>query len=80
MFEPVHGTAPGIFGKGIANPMATMFSAAMMLDHLGHPAAAADLNRALREVLAARTAVTPDLGGTGTTRGVTAAVIERLRA
>jgi len=80
MFEPVHGTAPDIFGKGIANPMATMFSAAMMLDHLGHPAAAADLNRALREVLAARTAVTPDLGGTGTTRGVTAAVIERLRA
>lgn len=80
MFEPVHGTAPDIFGKGIANPMATMFSAAMMLDHLGHLRAGAALDTAIREVLAARKAVTPDLGGDGSTNGVAAAVIERLQS
>ncbi len=75
LFEPVHGTAPDIYGKGVANPMATMFSASMMLDHLGEPAAAKSIDNALRATLAARIERTPDLGGKGTTKSVTAAVI-----
>jgi tartrate dehydrogenase/decarboxylase/D-malate dehydrogenase len=77
MFEPVHGTAPDILGKGIANPMATMFSAAMMLEHLGEPLAAAALERAIVQTLAARVH-TPDLGGQATTREVTGAVLQSL--
>jgi tartrate dehydrogenase/decarboxylase/D-malate dehydrogenase len=78
MFEPVHGTAPDIFGKGIANPLATMFSAAMMLDHLGEPVAGQALDRAIRAVLAEGQALTPDLGGSGTTAEVRDAVIAKL--
>jgi tartrate dehydrogenase/decarboxylase/D-malate dehydrogenase len=75
MFEPVHGTAPDIYGKGIANPMATFFSASMMLDHLGESAAAAAIDGAIRKVLAARKGLTPDLGGSGTLRTVTDGVL-----
>jgi tartrate dehydrogenase/decarboxylase/D-malate dehydrogenase len=75
MFEPVHGTAPDIAGKGISNPLATMFSAAMMLDHLGEAAAAASLEGAVKQVLAKREARTADLGGQSTTRQVTDAVL-----
>ncbi|MCC6586005.1 MAG: tartrate dehydrogenase [Bryobacterales bacterium] len=75
MFEPVHGTAPDIVGRNVANPLATMFSASMMLDHLGEGAASAGLEAALRRVLAARSARTPDLGGNSSTRDVTAAVL-----
>ena len=78
MFEPVHGTAPGIFGKGIANPLAAFFSAAMMLDHLGHPDAALALERAVADVLAARRVRTADLGGSSTTQQVASAVISKL--
>ena len=78
MFEPVHGTAPDIFGKGIANPMATMFSAAMMLDHLGHADAARSIDGAVRQVLAERKARTADLGGSSTTAEVAAAVLAKL--
>ena len=78
MFEPVHGSAPDIVGKGIANPLATMLAGAMMLDFLGETEAAARVDSAVRDVLADGRAVTPDLGGTGTTRGVTDAVLARV--
>ena len=65
MFEPVHGSAPDIAGRGIANPMATMLAGAMMLDFLGEAAAAALVDQAVLAVLAAGGEVTPDLGGFG---------------
>jgi tartrate dehydrogenase/decarboxylase/D-malate dehydrogenase len=75
LFEPVHGSAPDIVGKGVANPLATMLAGAMMLDFLGEADAASQIDRAVRAVLAAGSAVTPDLGGSGTTHGVTDAVL-----
>jgi tartrate dehydrogenase/decarboxylase/D-malate dehydrogenase len=68
MFEPVHGSAPDIAGQGIANPIGQIWSAAMMLDHLGQPEAAADIMRAIETVLTHADRVhTPDLGGTART-------------
>ena len=68
MFEPVHGSAPDIAGKGIANPIATIWAASMMLEHLGEPKAAAHVLRAIESVLASSGAPkTPDIGGTATT-------------
>jgi tartrate dehydrogenase/decarboxylase / D-malate dehydrogenase len=78
MFEPVHGSAPDIAGKGIANPLAAILSAAMMLDHLGLMAGAARIDRAVRAVLAERRVRTPDLGGHSSTRQVVDAVLEHL--
>ena len=78
MFEPIHGSAFDITGKGIANPVATFWTASMMLDHLGEPAAAAALMRAVETVCAAGV-VTPDLGGTATTVEVTRAVCGAVR-
>ncbi len=78
MFEPVHGSAPDIAGKGVVNPMAQILSAAMMLDHLEQPEAARALETAVRDVLAAGQVRTPDLGGESTTRQVTDAVIAAL--
>jgi tartrate dehydrogenase/decarboxylase/D-malate dehydrogenase len=78
MFEPVHGSAPDIAGKGVANPLATMLAGAMMLDFLGETAAAAAVDRAIRAVLAEGLVLTPDLGGSGTTRTVTDAVASRV--
>jgi tartrate dehydrogenase/decarboxylase / D-malate dehydrogenase len=78
LFEPVHGSAPDIVGKGIANPLATMLAGAMMLDFLGEADSAARVEQAVRAVLAQDRAVTPDLGGAGTTRSVTDAVVARL--
>jgi tartrate dehydrogenase/decarboxylase / D-malate dehydrogenase len=78
MFEPVHGSAPDIAGRGLANPMAQMLSGVMMLDFLGQKAAASALEKAVLTVLAAGRDVTPDLGGTGTTAGVTEAVLSQL--
>ena len=63
LFEPVHGSAPDLAGRDQANPLAAMLTAALMLDHLGHSAAARELEGAVREVLA-RGRTTPDLGGT----------------
>lgn len=74
MFEPVHGSAPDITGKGIANPLAAILSAGMMLEHLQLPAAAAAIQQAVTNVLAAGSPRTPDLGGTGTTTEVAEAV------
>lgn len=78
MFEPVHGSAPDIAFRGIVNPLATFLCVEQMLDHLGHSAAAADIERAIAEVLAGTNARTPDLGGTSTTAEVTDAVIAHL--
>ncbi len=77
LFEPVHGSAPDIAGRGIANPVAAIWAAAMMLDHLGQPDAAAQLEAAFRDCLANGIA-TGDLGGSASTDEFTAAVIERL--
>ena len=63
MFEPIHGSAFDITGKGIANPIGTFWSAVMMLEHLGQPAAAKRLMRAIERVTADKRFHTPDLGG-----------------
>ena len=78
MFEPIHGSAFDITGKGIANPVATFWTASMMLDHLGEAPAAALLMRAVEQVCAAGV-TTPDLGGKATTAEVTQAVCEAIR-
>ena len=67
MFEPVHGSAPDIAGRGIANPIAQIWSGAMMLRHLGRGDAAAAVESAIETVVAEGKAITPDLGGTATT-------------
>jgi len=67
MFEPVHGSAPDIAGKGIANPIGQIWSGAMMLDHLGHPEAAAAIERAVEKALEDPALRTPDMGGKVTT-------------
>jgi tartrate dehydrogenase/decarboxylase/D-malate dehydrogenase len=79
MFEPIHGSAFDITGKGIANPVATFWTGAMMLEHLGEAAAAARLMRAVERVTADPALHTPDLGGRATTRQVTDAVCRALR-
>lgn len=63
LFEPVHGSAPDIAGKGVANPLATVLAAAMMMEHLGEPGMASAMEAAVRAVLAGGEAQTPDLGG-----------------
>lgn len=78
MFEPVHGSAPDIAGKGIANPMAAIVSAAMMLDHLGLSAAAQKMDAAIQSVLAEEKIRTPDLGGTSSTADVANAVLAKV--
>ena len=78
MFEPVHGSAPDIFGQGIANPIGAIWTAAMMLEHLGHPAAADEVLAAIAGVLAKTDLRTPDLGGSATTTEFTAAVLQFL--
>ncbi len=74
MFEPIHGSAFDITGKGIANPVATFWTAALMLDHLGHDQAAKVVMTAIEQVCA-KGILTPDVGGKATTRDVTDAVI-----
>jgi tartrate dehydrogenase/decarboxylase/D-malate dehydrogenase len=75
MFEPVHGSAPDIAGRGIANPLAAILSAGMLLDHLGLGAAGGRVRRAVAAVLRAGTPRTPDLGGTAGTTDVADAVV-----
>jgi tartrate dehydrogenase/decarboxylase/D-malate dehydrogenase len=74
MFEPIHGSGFDIMGQGIANPIGAFWSAVLMLDHLGEAEAAAALMGAIEGVLAAGSALTPDLGGRATTAEVTEAV------
>jgi 3-isopropylmalate dehydrogenase len=78
MFEPVHGSAPDIAGRGIANPVAAILSVALMLDHLGEPGPAATIRAAVARVLAAGAPRTPDLGGQATTAQVGRAVRDAL--
>ncbi len=74
MFEPVHGSAPDIAGKGIANPIGQIWSGAMMLDRLGYGDAAAAVVAAIEKVLRMRTAMTPDMGGTANTQALGKAI------
>jgi isocitrate dehydrogenase (NAD+) len=78
MFEAVHGSAPDIAGQDIANPMAMILSAVMMLRYIGQPTVADRIEAAMTEVLRERRAVTSDLGGNAGTKAMTAAIIEKL--
>ncbi|MEO7065261.1 MAG: isocitrate dehydrogenase [Dokdonella sp.] len=78
IFEAVHGSAPDIAGKGIANPCALLLGAAQMLDYLELPNEATRLRKAIRDTLTARDRVTPDLGGNGSTQSFADAIISRL--
>lgn len=78
IFEPVHGSAPDLAGKGVANPTAMLLAGCMMLDHIAQHAAAGRIRRALKAVLHERDDLTPDLGGTGTTESYAEAIMRRL--
>jgi tartrate dehydrogenase/decarboxylase/D-malate dehydrogenase len=78
MFEPVHGSAPDIAGRGVVNPMAAILSAGMLLDHLGLEAAGQAVERAVAAVLAEGKFKTADLGGSASTRQVTDAIIQKI--
>ena len=80
MFEPIHGSAFDLVGKGIANPIGAFWTAALMLEHLGEGGAADRLMTALGRVTAAGETLPPDLGGRATTREVTGAVIAAIQA
>jgi len=79
VFEPVHGSAPDIAGKGLANPVAIILSAAMMLAHLGEAEAAQAVRSAVTTVLAEGAVRTRDLGGTATTSEMAEAIGEAVR-
>jgi tartrate dehydrogenase/decarboxylase/D-malate dehydrogenase len=78
MFEPIHGSAADIFGKGIANPIAMIWSGALMLEHLGEQRAAGLIVKAIQATTAAGI-LTPDLGGTASTSQVGDAIVDHLR-
>jgi tartrate dehydrogenase/decarboxylase/D-malate dehydrogenase len=80
MFEPIHGSAFDITGKGVANPIATFWTGAMMLEHLGEQDAAERLMRAIERVTAAGAPLTPDLGGSARTDDVTEAVCDAIQS
>jgi isocitrate dehydrogenase (NAD+) len=80
IFEPVHGSAPDIAGKGIANPSAQMLAAAMMLDHLNELDAARRLRAALEAAIVQDKVRTPDLGGRAATAEFARAVVQRIGA
>lgn len=79
LFEPVHGSAPDIAGRGSANPVGAVWAAALMLDHLGQATAAAAVVRAIEEVLARPELRTPDLGGPASTKLCGAAIADAVR-
>jgi len=79
MFEPVHGSAPDIAGKGIANPIGQIWSGAMMLDHLGHPEAAAAVEKAIERILEDPVLRTPDMGGKATTTEMGRAIADAMQ-
>lgn len=78
LFEPVHGSAPDIAGKNIANPCSMILSASMMLNYLGENEIAADINNAVEKVIAKCKIKTPDLGGNASTMDVTKAIVREL--
>src|SRR5260370_40266112 len=79
IFEAVHGTAPDIAGKGIANPTALLMSGIMMLDHIGEQNAAKNIETALHRVYREGKHLTPDVGGTANTQAFTDAATESLK-
>jgi tartrate dehydrogenase/decarboxylase/D-malate dehydrogenase len=80
MFEPIHGSAFDIMGKGLANPVGTFWSCVMLLEHIGEPAAAERLMQAIETATATPALHTRDLGGTATTAQVTQAVVRQIAA
>jgi len=78
IFEPVHGSAPDIAGKNIANPTAQILAACMMLDHIGQPETAARIRRAIEDAIRERDHLTPDLGGSATTDQFADAIARRV--
>jgi len=80
IFEAVHGSAPDIAGKGIANPCALLLGAAQMLDHLGMPERGNALRKAIRDAMEAKDSLTPDLGGEGNTMSFAKAIAARVTA
>lgn len=80
MFEPIHGSAPDIAGQGKANPMAAVWSASQLLDHLGYEEHAAQVLGAIEDVLTEGKTLTPDLGGGASTSQVGDALVEKLEA
>jgi tartrate dehydrogenase/decarboxylase/D-malate dehydrogenase len=80
MFEPVHGSAPDIAGMGVANPIAQIWSGAMMLEHLGHPDAARSIVNAFTSVLGDEGLLTRDLGGTASTVEMTQAILSAMES
>jgi tartrate dehydrogenase/decarboxylase/D-malate dehydrogenase len=79
LFQAIHGSAPDIAGKGVANPLGTVWSIQMMLEHLGETEAAKALMKAIEQFAATATAKTPDLGGSASTRAATAALCGLIR-
>jgi len=79
MFEPVHGSAPDIAGKGIANPIGQIWSGALMLRHLGAHEAADAVEAAIAAVLASAKVRTPDIGGNASTREMGEAIAKRVQ-
>jgi isocitrate/isopropylmalate dehydrogenase len=80
MFEPVHGSAPDIVGKGVANPIAMIACGAMMLDFIGEKSAAQLIDTAITAVTRDGRVLTPDLGGMAKTVDVTNAILAQMRA
>jgi tartrate dehydrogenase/decarboxylase/D-malate dehydrogenase len=80
MFEPVHGSAPDIEGRGVANPIAAIWASALMLEHLGEAPAAERVMTALKAVMAEGRVRTPDLGGKSSTEQFATAVAEHVKA
>jgi tartrate dehydrogenase/decarboxylase/D-malate dehydrogenase len=80
LFQAIHGSAPDIVGKGIANPIASIWSGQLLLDFLGEQEAATLLMRAIEEVLAGGQVHTPDLGGEATTRQMGQAIRDRMQS
>jgi isocitrate dehydrogenase (NAD+) len=79
MFEAVHGSAPDIAGKGIANPLALIMSGILMLRHIHEDAIAVKIETAYKQVLAERKTITHDLGGSASTNEFTDAIIARMK-
>ena len=79
MFEPVHGSAPDIAGRGMANPVGAVLSASLMMEALGHEEAAADIERAVKDTLRTGRFKTPDMGGKTSTHAMGDAIVEKLR-
>jgi len=79
VFESVHGSAPDIAGKGIANPLATIASAVMMLNYMGEEKVASRIRAAITLFLAEKKHLTPDLGGKSTTMELSDALIEKIK-